>query len=101
MSISFHNASVGSYLQVLEGVAGVLDKGASHATETGLDLKEVVMTQLRDDMMPLHFQVVSVAHHSRGVGESAAILPASIPTLSSRSVREAGSSTRPPLITRS
>jgi len=66
VSISFHNASVGSYLQVLEGVAGVLDKGASHATEAGLDLKEVVMTRLRDDMMPLHFQVVSVAHHSWG-----------------------------------
>ena len=26
----------------------------------------MVMTRLRDDMMPLHFQVVSVAHHSRG-----------------------------------
>ena len=51
---------------MLEGVAGVLDKGASHATEAGLDLKEVIMTRLRDDMMPLHFQVVSVAHHSWG-----------------------------------
>ncbi len=66
MSISFYEASVGSYLQVLEGVAGVLDKGASHAAEAGLDLQEVVMTRLRDDMMPFHFQVVSVAHHSWG-----------------------------------
>jgi hypothetical protein len=66
MSISFHDASVGSYLQVLDSVAGVLEKGASHASETGLDLQEVVMTRLRDDMMPLHFQVVSVAHHSWG-----------------------------------
>ena len=66
MSISFHAASVGSYLQVLDGVAGVLDKGANHAAEAGLDLQEVVMTRLRDDMMPLHFQVVSVAHHSWG-----------------------------------
>jgi hypothetical protein len=57
---------VGSYLQVLEGVAGVLDTGASHAAETGLDLQEVVMTRLREDMMPFHFQVVSVAHHSWG-----------------------------------
>ena len=66
MSVSFHEVSVGSYLQMLSGVAGVLDKGASHAAEAGLDLQEVVMTRLRDDMMPFHFQVVSVAHHSWG-----------------------------------
>jgi hypothetical protein len=51
---------------VLDGVSGVLEKGASHAAETGRDLQEVVMTRLREDMMPLHFQVVSVAHHSWG-----------------------------------
>ena len=66
MAISFYDASVGSYLQVLEAVTGVLETGASHAAEAGLDLQEVVMTRLRDDMMPLHFQVVSVAHHSWG-----------------------------------
>jgi hypothetical protein len=66
MSISFYDASVASYLQVLDGVAGVLDKGASHAAETGMDPQEIVMTRLRDDMMPFHFQVVSVAHHSWG-----------------------------------
>ena len=66
MSVSFHEVSVGSYLQVLGGVAGVLDKGASHAAEAGLDLQELIMTRLRDDMMPFHFQVVSVAHHSWG-----------------------------------
>jgi len=66
VSISFHDASVGSYLQILDGVTGVLDKGASHAAEVKLDLQEVVMTRLHDDMMPLHFQVVSVAHHSWG-----------------------------------
>ena len=66
MSFSFHEVSIDSYLQVLEGVAGVLDKGASHAVEAGIDLQQVVMTRLRDDMMPFHFQVVSVAHHSWG-----------------------------------
>ena len=57
---------MGSYLQGVNAVAGVLDKGASHAVEAGLDLQEVVMTRLREDMMPFHFQVVSVAHHSWG-----------------------------------
>ena len=66
MALSFHDVSVGTYLQVLTAVGGVLEKGASHAAEAGLDLQEVVMTRLRDDMMPLHFQVVSVAHHSWG-----------------------------------
>ncbi len=66
MSISFYDASVKSYLQVLEGVAGVLNNGVSHAADAGLDLQEMVMTRLSDDMMPLHFQIVSVAHHSWG-----------------------------------
>lgn len=66
MSLSFHDVSVGSYLQVLDGLSGVLAKGASHAAEAGLDPQEIVMTRLRDDMMPFHFQVVSAAHHSWG-----------------------------------
>ena len=66
MSISFYDASVGSYLQILEGVAGVLAKGGEHIQEAGLDPQEVVMTRLREDMMPFHFQVVSAAHHSWG-----------------------------------
>lgn len=66
MSLSFHAASVGSYLQVLDALAGVLAKGESHAAEAGLDPQEIVMTRLRDDMMPFHFQVVSAAHHSWG-----------------------------------
>ncbi len=66
MSISFYDASVGSYLQILEGVAGVLETGRSHAEENGLDLQEIVMTRMREDMMPFHFQIVSTAHHSWG-----------------------------------
>ncbi|MGB0621773.1 MAG: DUF1993 domain-containing protein [Myxococcota bacterium] len=66
MSISFYDASVGSYLQILEGVAGFMELGRNHAQENGLDLQEIVMTRLREDMMPFHFQVVSTAHHSWG-----------------------------------
>jgi hypothetical protein len=66
MSISFYQASVASYLQVLEGVSGVLDKGASFAAESELDPQEMVTTRFHEDMMPLHFQIVSVAHHSWG-----------------------------------
>lgn len=66
MSISFYDASVGAYQQVLGSVAGVMDKGAAFAAENDVDLQEIVGTKLRDDMMPFHFQVVSVCHHSWG-----------------------------------
>ena len=66
MAVSFYDTSVGSYLQIVNAVEAFLDKGASHASEAGLDLQEIVMTRLREDMMPFHFQVVSVAHHSWG-----------------------------------
>ena len=37
MSISFYDASVGSYLQILESTAGVLETGKTHAADAGLD----------------------------------------------------------------
>jgi len=66
MSISFHDASVGTYQQVLGSVAAILDKGAAFAAENEIDSEEIVGTRLRDDMMPFHFQIVSVCHHSWG-----------------------------------
>ncbi len=66
MAISFHETSVGTYDQVLAAVAGVLAKGTAYAQENGLDANDFVSAKLADDMMPLHFQVVSVCHHSLG-----------------------------------
>jgi hypothetical protein len=66
MSISFYDASVGSYRQVLDAVQNIMDKGATFAAENGTDLQQIVDTRLCDDMMPFHFQIVSVCHHSRG-----------------------------------
>ncbi len=66
MSISFYDTSVGSYQQVLGSVATILDKGAAFAAESEIDLSEIVATKLREDMMPFHFQIVSVCHHSWG-----------------------------------
>lgn len=64
MSISFYEASVGTYQQILASVANVLDKGAAYTAENGIDPQDFVLAKLHDDMMPLHFQVVSVCHHS-------------------------------------
>ena len=66
MGISFYDASVGTYQQVLGSVSGFMDKGAAYAAEKGTDLQEIVGFRLRDDMMPFHFQIVSVCHHSWG-----------------------------------
>ena len=66
MSISFYDTSVGTYQQVLDSVAAILDKGAAFAAESEIELDEIVATKLREDMMPFHFQIVSVCHHSWG-----------------------------------
>jgi hypothetical protein len=66
MSITFYDTSVGTYEQILRSVAATMDKGAEFAAENNIELAEIVGTRLRDDMMPFHFQVVSVCHHSWG-----------------------------------
>jgi hypothetical protein len=69
MAIPLYDVSVASFLQVLGAVAGFLDKGASHCKEKGIDLKDIVDTRLYHDMLPFRFQIVSVAHHSKGALE--------------------------------
>jgi len=66
MAISLYDVSVTSFLQVLGAVSGFLDKGLAHCKATGLDPETIVGTRLHDDMLPFRFQLVSVAHHSRG-----------------------------------
>ena len=66
MAISLYDISVTSFLQVLGGVAGFLDKGAAHCKANNIDLGEVVKTRLYPDMQPFSFQISSVAHHSLG-----------------------------------
>jgi hypothetical protein len=69
MSTALYDLSVASYLQILTGVTGFLEKGASHCQESGLDADEIVTTSLHPDMLPFRFQLVSVAHHSIGAIE--------------------------------
>ncbi|MEJ2531940.1 MAG: DUF1993 domain-containing protein [Halioglobus sp.] len=66
MAVSLYDISVGSYLQVLGGVAKFLDKGASFLEEKGIDPQEIVAMSLHPDMRPFQFQLKSVAHHSAG-----------------------------------
>jgi hypothetical protein len=69
MAFSLYDASVANYLQTLGAVSGILDKGLAHCREGGITPEELAETRLAPDMLPLRFQIVSVAHHSRGAIE--------------------------------
>lgn len=66
MAISLYDISVGSYLQAVGAVIGVLDKGHTHCGSEGIDLNKIVQTRLYPNMLPFSFQIHSVAHHSLG-----------------------------------
>jgi hypothetical protein len=69
MAISFYDASVANYVQILGALTGVLDKGLGHCKECGTDAESIVETRLAPDMLPFSFQIHSVAHHSLGAIE--------------------------------
>jgi hypothetical protein len=71
MAFSLYDASVANYVQILGALSGCLDKSLAHFREKGIDPAEIVETRLAPDMLPLRFQIVSVAHHSRGAMEAA------------------------------
>lgn len=66
MSISLYDAVVRTYLQLLPGVDACLEKGQAHAAATGRNVDELVDCRIFPDMLPLHFQIVTLVHMSRG-----------------------------------
>ncbi len=66
MSTALYDLTVGSYLQIVEAAVNVMQKGAEHCSEQGIDVNDMVAARLHEDMNPLHFQAVCVAHHSMG-----------------------------------
>ena len=71
MTFSLYDATVANYLQILGATPGFLDKSLAHFKDNGVDPAEIVETRLFPDMLPFRFQVVSLAHHSRGAMEAA------------------------------
>jgi hypothetical protein len=70
MTISLYDASVGSYLQILDAAQGVLKKGLDWCRDKGVDPDEVVEHCLIEDMRPLRFQVQQTVFHSAGAIET-------------------------------
>jgi hypothetical protein len=69
MSISLYAAVVPSYLQILEGVSGLLDKAESFCSEKGMAPERIIEARLAEDMHPFAYQVKSTAVHSLGANE--------------------------------
>ena len=70
MALSLYDATVANYLQILGAVGAFVDKSLTHFRDKGIDPAEVVEARLAPDMLPFRFQIVSVAHHSRGAMEA-------------------------------
>jgi hypothetical protein len=69
MAFSLYAATVPSYRQILEAVAGLLGKAEAFCTEKGMAPQDIIQARLADDMLPFAYQVKSTAVHSLGAIE--------------------------------
>ena len=79
MPLTLSQIVVPSYQQILPSVITFLRKGEEHYEMTGRSVEDIVGLKIIDDMLPMHFQIVSVVHHSRVALGSALSGEASIP----------------------
>ena len=66
MQLSFYDASIMCYEQILQSTANVLKAGREHADTIDMPLSDIVDYRLHETMNPFSFQVISVWHHSYG-----------------------------------
>jgi uncharacterized protein len=71
MSFSLYDATIANYLQIINATEALMTKSLAHFKEKGTDPAEIVETRLCSDMLPFRFQVISLAHHSRGAMDAA------------------------------
>ena len=64
MSISLYDAVIRTYRQFLPGVEQCLQKGREHFESLGRDPDALVESRIYPDMLPLHFQIVTLVHMS-------------------------------------
>lgn len=69
MTFSLYSATVPSYRQIVDAVAAFVAKAEAFAGEKGIDPAALVAARLAPDMLPLAYQVKSVAAHSIGAIE--------------------------------
>src|SRR4029078_12390364 len=71
MALSLYDASVANYLQTLGAVGGFLERGLKHFSDNNIEPEMMVEARLTSDRLPLRFQIISFAQHSRGAIEAA------------------------------
>ena len=54
----------------VNAVSGFLERGLTYFREQNIDPETIVEARLAPDMLPLRFQIISVAQHSRGAIEA-------------------------------
>src|SRR5580704_16851568 len=69
MSFSLYSAVVPSYLQILDGLSGLIDKAESFCSQKGIAPEDIIQARLAEDMQPFAYQVKSTAVHSLGAIE--------------------------------
>ena len=69
MSFSLYSATVPTWLQILEAVAGLVAKAEAFCSEKSLAPADLIQARLAPDMLPLAYQVKSTAVHSLGAIE--------------------------------
>ncbi len=69
MDLSLYAATIPSYRQILESVAGLLGKAEAFCTQKGIAPREIIQARLAEDMLPFGYQVKSTAVHSIGAIE--------------------------------
>jgi len=66
VSISLYDISVASYLQIVPAVTKLLEKAVAHFATEGVEPDDINRWRLHESMLPMRFQLASVAHHSIG-----------------------------------
>jgi len=69
MAISLYAATIPNYIQLLEAVSRLLEKGEAHCLEKRLEPDSILQARLAEDMNPFVYQVKSAAVHSIGAVE--------------------------------
>jgi uncharacterized protein len=81
MAISMYHASVPTFLQLLGGLKGVIEKAEKHATEKKWDEATVLNWRFYPDMFTFARQVRQASEHAFGAGRAAGIEVPQLPAI--------------------
>lgn len=71
MGIPLYDVTVLGFMQTVNALEGVLQRGLAHCKEQSIDPSEIVEARVHPDMLPFRFQVLTVVKNSVGAIESA------------------------------